>query len=83
MGMASGSPFSLNMMFFSLRTKDGYQVAEMSGMAQSFGYLLAAIGPALFGALYDISGGWQVPLMMLIGLSGIIFVVAIATGKDR
>lgn len=82
-GMACGSAFSLNMMFFSLRTKDGYQAAEMSGMAQSFGYLLAAVGPALFGTLHDISGGWQVPLIMLIGLSGIIFVVAIAAGRDR
>lgn len=82
-GMASGSAFSLSMMFFSLRTHDGYQAAEMSGMAQSFGYLLAAIGPTLFGALHDMSGGWQVPLAMLIGLSCVILVVAIAAGKDR
>lgn len=82
-GMASGSAFSLCMMFFSLRTSDGQQAAEMSGMAQSFGYLLAAIGPTLFGALHDISGGWELPLIMLISLAGIIFVVAIAAGKDR
>ena len=82
-GMASGSAFSLCMMFFSLRTSDGQQAAEMSGMAQSFGYLLAAIGPTLFGALHDISGGWELPLIMLIVLAGIIFVVAIASGKDR
>src|SRR5690625_1843355 len=82
-GMASGSAFSLCMMFFSLRTSDGQQAAEMSGMAQSFGYLLAAIGPTLFGALHDISGGWNLPLMMLIVLAGVIFVVAIAAGRDR
>lgn len=82
-GMASGSAFSLCMMFFSLRTTDGYQAAEMSGMAQSFGYLLAAIGPTLFGALHDISGGWTIPLMMLIGLSIVIFAVAIIAGEDR
>lgn len=83
MGMASGSAFSLCMMFFSLRTTDGQQAAEMSGMAQSFGYLLAAIGPTLFGALHDISGGWKLPLAMLIVLAVIIFVVAVAAGKDR
>ena len=82
-GIASGSAFSLCMMFFSLRTQDGYQASEMSGMAQSFGYLLAAVGPAMFGALHDISGGWQLPLCMLIGLSIVIFLVAIAAGKDQ
>lgn len=82
-GMASGSAFSLCMMFFSLRTTDGQQAAEMSGMAQSFGYLLAAIGPTLFGALHDITGGWSIPLVMLIGLACIIFIVALAAGKDR
>lgn len=83
MGMASGSAFSLCMMFFSLRTNDGQQAAEMSGMAQSFGYLLAAVGPTLFGALHDMSGGWQWPLLMLIALAVVIFFVAIAAGKDR
>lgn len=82
-GMASGSAFSLNMMFFSLRTRDVYQASEMSGMAQSVGYLLAAVGPALFGLLHDLSGSWQLPLMMLIGLSVVIFIVAIAAGEDR
>lgn len=82
-GMASGSAFSLCMMFFSLRTSDGYQAAEMSGMAQSFGYLLAAIGPTLFGALHDLSGGWTLPLLMLMTLAGVILVVAVIAGEDR
>lgn len=82
-GMASGSAFSLSMMFFSLRTKDGQQAAEMSGMAQSIGYLLAAIGPTLFGALHDLTGGWEWPLMMLILIAIVIFVVAIGAGENR
>lgn len=82
-GMASGSAFSLNMMFFSLRTRDGYQAAEMSGMAQSFGYLLAAVGPTLFGLLHDTTGSWTVPLSMLMGLSFIILIFAILAGKRR
>lgn len=83
LGMASGSAFSLCMMFFSLRTHDGYQAADMSGMAQSFGYLLAAVGPVLFGTLHDLTGGWYGPLFMLIGLSIIILFAALASGKDR
>src|SRR5690625_6617977 len=66
LGMACGAAFSLCMMLFSLRTKNSEQAAEISGMAQSFGYLLAAIGPTLFGAIHDITDGWQWPLMMLL-----------------
>ncbi|VEF47862.1 major facilitator superfamily protein [Bacillus freudenreichii] len=82
-GIAGGSAFSLAMMFFSLRTIDGRQATELSGMAQSFGYLLAASGPVLFGALYDISGKWQHSLVMLMILSAIIFIVGIKSGIDR
>src|SRR5699024_9630228 len=75
-GIATGSAFSLSMMFFTLRTKDETQAAELSGMAQSLGYTLAAFGPVLFGYLHDLTGGWNIPLAMLviiaicIGISG-------------
>lgn len=82
-GIACGSAFSLCMMLFSLRTQNGEQAAQLSGMAQSFGYLLAAIGPTLFGALHDFTYSWQFPLIMLIALAGVIVVTAVASGGDR
>lgn len=81
-GIGAGSAFSLSMMFFSLRTKDGKQAAEMSGMAQSFGYLLAAIGPTMFGMLRDITEGWTVPLMTLLVVAVIILVAGVRSGKN-
>jgi len=80
-GIGCGSAFSLAMMFFTLRTKDGNEAAELSGMAQSFGYLLAAIGPVLVGALHDITNGWMVPIMLLIFISVIVLFTGIAAGK--
>mgnify|MGYP001942966821 CR=1 FL=1 len=82
-GIACGSAFSLSMMFFSMRTSSGKQAAELSGMAQSFGYLFAAAGPVLFGALYDITGGWIFPLTMLVVVAIIILIVGIQAGEDR
>lgn len=82
-GVGCGSAFSLSMMFFTLRTSDGKQAAEISGMAQSFGYLLAATGPVLFGALHDMNGGWTLPLSMLIIIAFIILIAGIEAGKDR
>src|SRR3546814_7556684 len=58
-GMGTGLAFSLVMMWFILRTRTTREAARISGMAQSFGYALAAIGPPLFGALYDWVGNWE------------------------
>lgn len=52
-GLAGGASFSTCMMFFSLRAKDAFESADLSGFAQSLGYLCAAIGPVLYGYIHD------------------------------
>ncbi|MEC2054112.1 MFS transporter [Peribacillus psychrosaccharolyticus] len=81
-GIAVGSSFSLSMMFFSLRTKTAHQSAELSGMAQSIGYLLAAIGPALFGILHVITNGWTVPLSMIMIATILLLISGLGAGRD-
>lgn len=83
LGAGNGSAFSLSMMFFTLRTRDGYEAAELSGMAQSFGYLLAAFGPVMVGGLQDISGSWTLPLTLLAGVSVLMLLMGVASGKNR
>src|SRR5690606_15313982 len=39
---------------------------RLSGMAQTAGYLLAAAGPFLIGALHEASGSWSAPLLVLL-----------------
>ena len=82
-GMAGGFAFGLVMMFFNLRTKTTQEAAELSGMAQSIGYLLAASGPALFGWLHDLTHSWTLPLILLLGASVILLLVGMGAGKDR
>ncbi len=83
LGVGNGSAFSLSMMFYTLRTRDGYQAAELSGMAQSLGYLLAALGPVLVGGLQDISGSWFLPLSLMLIVSLVMVLTGIASGKNR
>lgn len=64
-GIAGGANFSLSLIFFTLRTKTAEGAAAMSGMAQSFGYLLAAAGPLLIGLLHDLTSSWSIPLLTL------------------
>lgn len=65
LGLAQGAYLSLALLFFILRTPDARSAAELSGMAQSLGYLLAATGPLLFGWLHDLTHGWTVPLLAM------------------
>ncbi|WP_334072122.1 MULTISPECIES: MFS transporter [Paenibacillus] len=80
-GLGCGTTFSLVIMFFGLRAHSADQAAELSGMAQSIGYLLAAVGPTLFGFLHDQSGGWTVPLATITALSLLTIVMGYAAGR--
>ncbi len=73
-GIAGGLAFSLAMMFFVLRTKNPAMAASLSGMAQAFGYLIAAAGPPLFGLIYDFTGNWSYSFYLLIlGVAVLIY----------
>lgn len=80
-GIGAGSGFGLAVMFFALRTNSVRQSAEMSGMAQSFGYLLAAVGPTLFGFIHDSTGGWTIPLLLLLVAAGGLLLAGLKAGK--
>ncbi|MEO5710377.1 MAG: MFS transporter [Nocardioidaceae bacterium] len=63
---ASVFPVVLTLIGLRARTSEG--TAALSGFTQSVGYLIAAIGPFGMGLLYDVTGGWTVPLVGLIVL---------------
>jgi CP family cyanate transporter-like MFS transporter len=65
LGFVLGGTFGLALTFLVVRTEEAQTAAALSGMAQSVGYLLAAGGPPLVGALHDASGGWSLPLAAL------------------
>ncbi len=81
-GLAGGAAFGLAMMFFTLRTRTAQEAANLSGMAQSFGYALAAIGPVLFGLLHDFTAGWTVPMFILIAASVVVLLAGMKAGKN-
>lgn len=82
-GIGCGSAFSLAMMMFGLRTRNARDAAELSGMAQSIGYLLAAVGPTLFGYLHDATNGWKVPLIALLVMTVLLLIFGLAASRDR
>lgn len=82
-GFGTGAVIILALIFMALRTHSPAQAAALSGMAQSVGYLLAAAGPPLIGALHDASGGWARPLTLCLLLSLAMTVFGVLAGRDR
>ncbi|RJE89843.1 MFS transporter [Paenibacillus sp. 1011MAR3C5] len=83
LGLGVGGGFGLALMFFALRASSTEQAAELSGMAQAVGYLLAASGPLLFGLIHDWTGGWNVPLILIIAISVLYGLLGLSAGADR
>ena len=59
-------PFILTLIGLRAHTAEG--TAVLSGFTQSVGYLVSVAGPFGVGILHDATGGWTVPLWVLIGL---------------
>lgn len=66
LGLGQGSALGLALLFIVQRAPTPGHAAQLSSMAQCFGFILASTGPALLGALHDASGRWNEPLAGLI-----------------
>lgn len=64
-GFVLGGTFGLSLLFIVLRSHDAESATELSGMAQSIGYVVAATGPIAFGSIFDLTGSWTYPLILL------------------
>ncbi|MEV6211443.1 MFS transporter [Kitasatospora sp. NPDC051914] len=69
LGVAQGGSLGLALAFIVLRTDSAAGAAGLSGMSQAVGYLVAAAGPVGAGALRQLTGGWTVPLALLLVLA--------------
>jgi CP family cyanate transporter-like MFS transporter len=59
------------------------EAASLSGMMQSVGYALAAIGPTLCGVLYDKVHSWNFVIILFIGLAVMMLIVGILASKKE
>jgi CP family cyanate transporter-like MFS transporter len=77
------SAFSLALTVIALRARNAEDTAQLSGMAQGFGYLFAGTGPFLFGLLHDFSDGWTIPFAMFLVVYVVQIVAGAAAGRTR
>lgn len=82
-GITLSGSFALALTFLGMRARNARQAAELSGMAQSLGYVLAAVGPMFIGYLYDITHGWTVPLITLIIVVFLVMSFGMGAGRNK
>lgn len=83
LGFVMGGTFSLALLFLVLRAPDTHMATSLSGMAQSIGYAVAAVGPALIGLVRDLTGSWTAPLLCLFGALAAKVVSGMGAARDR
>ena len=77
-GTACSALFPYLMVNFSLKTSAPEKTAQLSGLSQTGGYILAAFGPTLFGYSFDLFHSW-VPAVAALLLVDILMTVALFT----
>ncbi|OEV06991.1 MFS transporter, partial [Streptomyces nanshensis] len=83
LGLGQGGALGLALTLMVLRSGDAHTAARLSGMAQTWGYLLAAAGPLLLGAVHQATGGWTVPIVLLLCVCGGLVLLGLGAGRDR
>ncbi len=81
-GIGQGSSLVVALTLISLRGTTHDETVALSGIAQSFGYLLAACGPVAFGALLETTGTFTCPLGLMAALALCQCALCFAVGKD-
>lgn len=82
LGFGCGASMMLGLTFIGLRTTNSGDAAALSGMAQCIGYLMAATGPMVLGALHEWRGGWTIPLLITAGIALLGAVMGMLAGRD-
>lgn len=82
-GFGAGASISLALALFSLRTRHHEHAGQISGMAQSVGYLLAGLGPLTVGYLHTATQSWTGPLLLLLVVVVLMAVSGVGAGRDR
>jgi CP family cyanate transporter-like MFS transporter len=82
LGMGAGPGLILALSFMGLRASSPTTAAALSLMAQSIGYLLAAIGPFAFGFVHDRVGGWSAALLFAFAIAIVQGLCGLGAGRS-
>ncbi|MBD0710297.1 MULTISPECIES: CynX/NimT family MFS transporter [unclassified Streptomyces] len=83
LGIGQGGAVGMALTLIVLRAGDAVTAMKLSGMAQTVGYLLAAVGPLAAGALYQATGTWTLPICAVLAVCAAALGVGLLAARDR
>ncbi len=78
-----GILFPLSLVLISIRARDHESAVALSGFVQSIGYAVSAAFPFLFGVLGEATGGWTVPLLVLVAVMVVTIPAGFVSARSR
>jgi len=75
--------FPVCLVLINLRTRSHHTSIALSGFVQSIGYTVGATGPFIVGILHDVTTGWTVPLIFLLGTALVAAISGFMLVKPR
>ncbi len=81
-GLSLGATFSMGITLCAVYGKNGGDTARMVSFGQCLGYLLAAFGPTLFGAVYDSSSSWTGTVVIMMVIAAVMSFTALGIRKE-
>lgn len=82
-GIGSGASLSIAYTLISMRSGEELTTAKLSGMVQSAGYVLAALGPLVFGVFLDLFDNWNLLIWFLLLMTVQFIALGIPAGRDQ
>lgn len=83
LGLFSGLSLGVSLTLMADRARDHSASSALSGMSQSVGYAIAAIGPVLFGVVHAATGSWSAALVILLVTMTAQGLVGLFAARDR
>jgi CP family cyanate transporter-like MFS transporter len=81
LGVGVGGQFALALTVIADLGSSATAAARASGMAFFVGYLLAAAGPVVTGALHDLTGGFRIPFLAVAAFGLLVLAAGVLAGR--
>lgn len=81
-GAAQGGGITVVFMIVIQQARSGTYARRLSAQVQGGGYVLAAVGPTVVGALHDATGGWVGP-MLAVAIAAAVFGISCLISATR
>lgn len=82
-GVYTPTLFQVSIMLIGMLTRTESGAVSLSAFVQGYGFGIAATGPLITGILRELTGGWGIPLLFVLGIALTASIAAVRLGEDK